>query len=61
MSNVSPANSNVTNILTSLNNLIASNEDRDSAKHITEVKIREIKPKISDKFSKKFKLIRILP
>ena len=41
VSSVSPANSNVTNILTSLNNLIASNEERDSAKHIQEVK-REI-------------------
>ena len=42
VSSVSPANSNVTNILTSLNNLIASNEERDNAKHIQEVKMRSI-------------------
>ena len=41
VSNVSPANSNVTNILTSLNNLIASNEERDRRANsdIQEVKL----------------------
>ena len=41
VSNVSPANSNVTNILTSLNNLIAREEERDRANYdIQEVKLR---------------------